>query len=76
MINPNRIHRARATVSEIGHGGMNFKVTLPNGHKVSGWDLPAKFKLGEEVNIQAGYSICLDGYFIKTINKVRARKAA
>jgi len=76
MINPNRVHRSRATISEIGHGGMNFKVTLPNGHKVSGWDLSPKFSMGEQVNIQAGFSIMLDGYYIKTVNKVRERKAA
>jgi len=76
MINPNRIHRSRAVIIQIGHGGMNFKVKLPRGHVISGWDLPRKFKVGDEVNIQAGFSICLDGYFVKTVNKIRNRVAA
>ena len=69
MINPNKVHRSRATITEINHGA--FIATLPSGHKLKGWDLPSKFNLGEQVNIQSQFSICLDGYYIKTVNKVR-----
>lgn len=77
MINPNRVHRSRATIVEIGFGGRNFKVRLANSTSViDGWDLPKGFALFQEVNIQAQFSICLDRYNVKTVNKTRDRKAA
>jgi len=76
MINPWRVHRSRATITDIQRDGRCFTVTTPRGHKIEGWDLPAKFKLGEEVNIQSNFSICLDRYTVKTVNKIRNRGVA
>lgn len=59
MINPSRVHRSRAVITSISLGGGNFKVRVPSGYEIQGWDLPSKFKVGETVNIQAQFSICL-----------------
>lgn len=74
MINPNRTHRAKATITKLGMYLSEFK--LVNGHSVSGFDIDSKFKVGDVVNIQASYSICLDRYVVKTVNFPRTKKAA
>lgn len=73
MINPNRIHRIRnATIIELGsHGSIKCK---SKGTTFSGWiDKPNRFSMGDKVNLQVQFSICLDGYTIKTANKPRVQ---
>ena len=74
MINPWKVHRSRAVIKEIK--GIVFTVQLPNGHRINGYDLPKKFKVGDEVNIQAQFYITSDCYLVKTVNSIRHKKGA
>lgn len=76
MINPNKMYRLK-----------NAKVTLINpitercefkskGTTFYGWIKNPKFTLGDRVNLQVQFSICLDSYIVHTANKPRNRKAA
>ena len=74
MINPNRVHRAKGTVTKIKPQHFNplNKVWVKvNGHELYAWDQPDKFKVGDLVNVQAQFSIMADAYVIKTIRKPR-----
>ncbi len=66
MINPNRVHSARAVVSEIPKGlYQTYKVKLERtGAVVEGYDLPARFKLGDKVSIRAQFFITADKYMV------------
>lgn len=74
MINPNRVHRSRAVITLIQHYKSEFR--LPNGHIVRGFDLPAKFKVGDVVNIQASFNITLDCYCVKPVRHVSKKQLA
>lgn len=73
MINPNRVHRAKAKITKLGMYLSEFQ--LDNGQTVRGFDIDPKFKIGDMVNIQASFSIVLDQYVVKTVNFPRKRKA-
>ncbi len=74
MINPYKVHKARATVFEIPKGlYQTYKVKLDrNGAIVEGYDLPARFAVGDKVCIAADFSIVADKYMIRGIRKARA----
>lgn len=76
MINPNRVHRARATIIELPKSLYGtFKVKLAwNGAIVEGYDLPKGFKVGDVVNIQGQYSIMSQAYMVETVRKIRKPK--
>lgn len=70
MINPNKIHRAKAIVTAMTQSRSCYNVRLSsNGALLEGFDLPKNIEIGDLVNIQAQYSIILDTYVVKTINK-------
>ena len=71
MINPNRVHRAKAIVINKGHG--YYTVRLDNGHELTGYDLPDKIQVGDRVNIQASFSIMSDRYVVRAINNNPSR---
>lgn len=72
MINPWRVHRARAVI-----GKTNGKtIVLVKGRPVECFEDLSKFEVGETVNVQASFSICLDQYVIKTVRKIKTRKVA
>lgn len=72
MINPNRIHRAKAIVA-ITNGRKTIQVkTRP----VECFEDLSSFMVGEIVNIQASFSIALDRYVIRTVRKIKNRKTA
>lgn len=77
MINPNRVHRAKGTIVKLRPQGFNSlneaTVKLTNGHELTGWDCPTKFKVGDSVNIQASFSITADAYKINTFNRSKQR---
>jgi hypothetical protein len=76
MINPNRVHRAKAIVVEFSKSRSSFKVRLTqNGALVEGFDLPKNVELGDLVNVQASYSIVLDRYIVKTVRKTASAKS-
>lgn len=74
MINPNKVHTARAVISEIPKGlHQTYSVKLEwNGATVRGYDLPKRFKVGDRVSIKADYSITADQYMIRSIRKARS----
>lgn len=71
MINPWKVHSARAVVAEIPKGlYQTYKVrVVATGAIVQGYDLPARFSVGEEVCIKASYSITGERYMIQSIRK-------
>lgn len=73
MINPSRIHRAKAIVTRVFYN--TYEVTLANGSVIKGWDLPRGISLGDSVNVQCQYSICLDCYTVVTINNNKSRSS-
>ncbi len=75
MINPWRIHRSRAVIHSIGTVESKVKL-VPRGHIITAWtsDLPANAKVGEQVNIQANFSITMDAYCCKTVRRVPKRQ--
>ena len=77
MINPWKVHSARAVVAEIPKGlYQTYKVRLVhNGGLVEGYDLPARFRAGDEVCIRARFSIVSDRYMIDSIRKAPAKLA-
>ena len=74
MINPWKVHTARAVVSEIPKGlYQTYKVRLEHNNAiVEGYDLPSRFKVGDKVSIKASFSIMADRYMIQGIRKARA----
>jgi hypothetical protein len=74
MINPWRVHRARATI--IREDWSYFYVQIAkSGGVIKAWrDDFKKFKVGDVVNIQATFSITSDSYYVKTMNKPRVKK--
>lgn len=73
MINPNRVHRAKAKITKLGMYLSEF--LLENGQTVRGFDIDPKFKVGDVVNIQASFSITMDAYVVKTVNFPRKKRA-
>lgn len=72
MINPWRVHRARAVIHSIGM--IESKVRLVKGGSViTAWTdtLPKNAVVGEAVNIQANFSITMDAYCCKTVRRPR-----
>lgn len=71
MINPWKVHSARAVVAEIPKGlYQTYKVRLErNGAIVEGYDLPARFKVGDTVCIKASFSIVGDRYMVNSIRR-------
>jgi hypothetical protein len=70
VINPNRVHRAKAIVEEIGP--VQFRVRLiKNRAPIIGFDMPKGIQVGDLVNIQASFSITLDQYVVRTVRKPR-----
>jgi hypothetical protein len=74
MINPDRVHRSRAVISRIGT--VQSEVRLQSGHAITAWtsDLPEGAAVGDEVNVQAQFSITLDSYVCITVRRVRTNK--
>jgi hypothetical protein len=73
MINPNRMHRARGIV-KYKHPhcpDLGGKIEV-NGHDLQTYVDLSKFQIGQVVNVQAQFSICLDQYIIKTVRKVKS----
>lgn len=68
MINPNKLHRAKAQIAFNGRD----KIVLIKGTPVECFVDLNKFEVGEIVNIQAQYSIMLDQYVIRTVRKIKA----
>lgn len=76
MINPSRVHRARAVIHSIGT--VESKVRLvKNNAIITAWTdtLPKNALVGELVNIQANFSITMDAYCCKTVRRLRSTKA-
>ena len=72
MINPNRVHRAKALVESFTTSRSGFKVRLTtNGALIEGFDLPKNIETGDLVNIQAQWSIVLDQYIVNSIRKAK-----
>lgn len=71
MINPWTEHSARAVVVEVPKGlYQTYKVrVIATGGIVQGYDLPARFSVGDEVCIKASYSITGERYMIRSIRK-------
>lgn len=76
MINPNQRHSARAVIHELPKGlYQTYKVRLvSNGAIVEGYDLPARFTVGDTVCIQASYSIVGERYIIRSIRKAPTKR--
>ena len=76
MINPWKVHSARAVVAEIPKGlYQTYKVRLESGSLVEGYDLPKRFTVGDAVCIKASFSIMGDRYMINSIRKAPKRGA-
>lgn len=76
MINPNRLHRAKAKVLSINGshcGQCHFDV---KGRSLFGYFDNPKFKVGDIVNVQCQFSIVSDTYIVMTANKPRKPKAS
>ena len=78
MINPDRVHRAKAIVTKLPRFESDtFEVRiLDTKHLITGWPRVIGTKLitvGDKVNIQAKFSIMLDCYTIKTISRIMER---
>ncbi len=76
MINPNRLYRGKGIITKTlpeFNTGLNMVYVEVNGHEIYGYNFPRKFKVGEQVNIQAQYSITGERYIIKTINRPRRK---
>lgn len=73
MINPWKVHSARATVFELPKGlYQTYKVKLDwNGAIVEGYDLPARFNVGDQV---CDFSITGQRYMIRSIRRAPALK--
>ena len=77
IINPNANHKARGVITDIPKGLYSmYTVTLENGGKVYGHDLPKRFKVGDKVCIQAMYSIVAEKYMINSIRKAPCKTRA
>lgn len=76
MINPWRVHRAKATIHSVGM--VESKVKLQNGHIITAWTdtLPKGAVVGEPVNVQASFSITMDAYCCKTVRRPRKQAVA
>jgi hypothetical protein len=76
MINPSRVHRAKAVVTKLPRHENDTTEVICNGHKLEGWPkLPKGLVIGDTVNIQSNFSIMLDRYTINTIRKIRKHYA-
>ena len=76
MINPWKTHKARAVIAEIPRGlYQTYKVRLDNGCIVEGYDLPARFSVGDAVCIEAQFSIMADKYMIRVIRRAPMKRA-
>jgi hypothetical protein len=75
MINPNRVHRIKGKVESIGPHTGNVRVKS-KGTSFEGWPktMPKGLQVGEWVNCQVQFSICLDRYTIQTCNRPRKVK--
>lgn len=76
MINPNKVHSARAVVHAMPKGMYcTYSVRLEhNGALVEGYDIPARFSVGDLVCITASYSITGEKYLIQSIRKAPKKR--
>ncbi len=76
MINPWKVNKARGVVFEIPKGlYQTYKVKLDwNGALVEGYDLPARFNVGDQVCIGAQFSIMSDKYMIQSIRRAPVKR--
>ncbi len=75
MINPNRTHRAKGTITKIREchfePGHEVTVLVKGRSEISGWVNAKGLNVGDTVNVQAQFSICLDRYTLSTVRKPR-----
>jgi hypothetical protein len=76
VINPSRVHRAKAVIYAIGLVESRVQIAK-SGAVITAWtsDLPKDAEVGERVNVQANFSITMDGYVCRTVRRPRSTKA-
>ncbi len=71
MINPSRVHRSRGVIKSKHNVADLGGIITVKGQDIQTYVDLSRFELGQIVNIQVSFSIMLDQYIIKTVNKIR-----